>query len=136
MKNNTHKLFAIIAGLLGALSIMQGALGAHLLETKLSPSSLDTWELGVTYQMYHALFLIGISHFLRNQYSPHLKWSGYSAIGGVLLFSGSLYCLAFKHIFAPSTLKIIGPLTPIGGLLFIAAWFLFAISFLRVDNDG
>ncbi|MDI1229945.1 MAG: DUF423 domain-containing protein [Methylobacter sp.] len=112
--------------LLGALSALigvgMGAFGAHGLKTVISPEMLAVYQTGVTYQMYHALGLIGIA--LINQQAPDSKllhWAGRLMFSGILLFSGSLYLLALLN------LKWLGMITPIGGVCFLTAWLLITI---------
>ena len=112
--------------LLGALSALtgvgMGAFGAHGLKATLSPEMLTVYQTGVSYQMWHALGLIGIA--LIRQRVPEsklLSWAGWLMFIGILLFSGSLYLLALLD------LKWLGMITPIGGVSFITAWLLIVI---------
>ncbi|WP_432742444.1 DUF423 domain-containing protein [Methylobacter sp. G7] len=112
--------------LLGALSALigvgMGAFGAHGLKAVISPEMLAVYQTGVTYQMYHALGLIGVA--LINRQAPDSKllhWAGRLMFTGILLFSGSLYLLAFLN------LKWLGMITPIGGVCFLTAWLLITI---------
>jgi uncharacterized membrane protein YgdD (TMEM256/DUF423 family) len=112
--------------LLGAISALigvgMGAFGAHGLKAVLSPELLTVYQTGVTYQMWHALGLIGIA-FMRQQVpqSRLLLWAGWLMFIGILIFSGSLYLLALLN------LKWLGMITPLGGVNFIIAWLLIAI---------
>jgi uncharacterized membrane protein YgdD (TMEM256/DUF423 family) len=112
--------------LLGALSALtgvgMGAFGAHGLKGALSPGLLTVYQTGVSYQMWHALGLIGIA--LMRQQVPEsglLNWAGGLMFAGILLFSGSLYLLALLN------LKWLGMITPLGGVSFMMAWVLIAI---------
>ncbi len=105
-----------------ALSVLLGAFGAHALKTQISPEMLLVYKTGVEYQFYHSLglLLIGLIGF-------HIKskWIVRSAILimiGIILFSGSLYILAISGI------KMIGAITPIGGLSFVAGWISLAVA--------
>jgi uncharacterized membrane protein YgdD (TMEM256/DUF423 family) len=111
---------------LGAISALfgvgMGAFGAHGLKATLSPDMLAVYQTGVSYQMWHALGLIGIA--LIRQHVPEstlLNWAGCLMFVGILLFSGSLYLLALLN------LKWLGMITPIGGVSFLTAWLLIAI---------
>lgn len=110
---------------LGALSALTGiafgAFGAHGLKTLLSPELLAVYHTGVSYQMWHALGLILIA-LLRRQTpdSAALAWAGRLMFAGIVLFSGSLYLLALLN------LKVLGLITPFGGVSFLAAWALVA----------
>lgn len=104
----------------GMIAIILGAFGAHALKEVLSIESLSTYETGVKYQMYHALFLLFIG--ISDELSQKAKKIIYNlVISGVLLFSGSIYLLATNSL-TSFDFKIIGFITPIGGLLLILAW--------------
>jgi uncharacterized membrane protein YgdD (TMEM256/DUF423 family) len=119
--------------LLGALSAMigvgMGAFGAHGLKTIISPELLMVYQTGVTYQMWHALGLIGLALIQpQTPDSKLLKWAGWLMFIGILLFSGSLYLLALLN------LKWLGMITPIGGVCFLTSWLLltfFAAKHIR-----
>ena len=105
---------------LGMIAIILGAFGAHALKKVLSMEELYTFETGVRYQMYHALFLIFIG--IINELSQKTKKIIYNlVVFGVLLFSGSIYLLATNTLNS-FDFKVIGFITPIGGLLLILAW--------------
>jgi uncharacterized membrane protein YgdD (TMEM256/DUF423 family) len=105
---------------LGMIAIILGAFGAHALKKVLSMEELSTFETGVRYQMYHALFLIFIG--IINELSQKTKKIIYNlVVFGVLLFSGSIYLLATNTL-TSFDFKVIGFITPIGGLLLILAW--------------
>ena len=104
----------------GMLAIILGAFGAHALKKFLTIEELTTFETGVKYQMYHALFLLFIG--MTNEVSQKTKKSiYYLVIFGVVFFSGSIYLLATNNL-TPFDFKTIGFVTPIGGLLLIMAW--------------
>ena len=110
----------ITAAILGMIAIILGAFGAHALKKVLSIEQLATFETGVRYQMYHALFLLFIG-LLDNVTEKTKKTIFFLVIFGVILFSGSIYLLATNDLTA-FDFKSIGFLTPIGGLLLIMAW--------------
>ena len=115
----TKKLITT-ASILGAIAIILGAFGAHALKKVLSPEQLITFETGVRYQMYHALFLLFISaHTILSDKSKKVILTLVQL--GVLFFSGSIYLLATNDL-TPFDFKTIGFITPIGGALLIAAW--------------
>lgn len=104
----------------GMLAIILGAFGAHALKKVLSLDELATFETGVKYQMYHALFLLFIG--LATEISQKAKKTiYYLVVVGVLFFSGSIYLLATNSL-TSFDFKTIGFITPIGGLLLILAW--------------
>jgi uncharacterized membrane protein YgdD (TMEM256/DUF423 family) len=114
------KKILLAAAFLGITAIVLGAFGAHALKKVLSVEQLQSFEVGVRYQMYHALFLlfIGVFAFLNEKERLLIFWL---TIFGVLFFSGSIYLLATNGITNLKT-KFLGPVTPIGGLLLISAW--------------
>jgi uncharacterized membrane protein YgdD (TMEM256/DUF423 family) len=108
------------AALLGMTAIILGAFGAHALKKYLSIEELNTFEIGVKYQMYHALFLLflGLNSLLNEKTKKTIFWL---VVFGVIFFSGSIYLLATKSI-SGIDFKFIGIVTPIGGALLIVAW--------------
>ncbi|MBV2195990.1 MAG: DUF423 domain-containing protein [Flavobacterium sp.] len=114
------KKILIIAAILGITAIILGAFGAHGLKKVLSMDQLATFEVGVRYQMYHALFLlfIGTFSFLDEKERTVIF---YLTLVGVLFFSGSIYFLATSTITHLKT-KFLGPITPIGGVFLVSAW--------------
>ena len=114
---------------LGMIAIILGAFGAHALKKVLSMEELSTFETGVRYQMYHALFLIFIG--IINELSQKTKKIIYNlVVFGVLLFSGSIYVLATNSL-TSFDFKVIGFITPIGGLLLILAWVVLLLHFIK-----
>jgi len=122
-----EKKILILGLILGMLSIIFGAFGAHALKKVLSEESLVSFETGVRYQMYHALFLLLIANtaFLSVKEKSILF---YLVLVGVLFFSGSIYLLSTSAVTGIKS-KILGPITPIGGLVLIVSWgyFLYAL---------
>ena len=113
----------------GMIAIIFGAFGAHALKKVLSIEELSTFETGVKYQMYHALFLVLIGTL--NELSQKAKKTIYNlVVTGVLFFSGSIYLLATNSI-TSFDYKIIGFITPIGGLLLILAWGVLFVTFIK-----
>lgn len=113
------KIFST-AALLGMIAIILGAFGAHKLKETLTLEQLATFETGVKYQMYHALFLLFVG--LNGALSQKAKQIIYFlTLFGVIFFSGSIYLLATKSV-TNFDFKAIGIVTPIGGLLLILAW--------------
>ena len=108
------------AAILGMIAIILGAFGAHALKKVLSIDQLATFETGVKYQMYHALFLLLIG-ILTDVAQKTKQKIYYLTLSGVVLFSGSIYLLATNDL-TTFNFKIIGFVTPIGGLLLILAW--------------
>jgi uncharacterized membrane protein YgdD (TMEM256/DUF423 family) len=123
-----ERKITITAAILGMLSIILGAFGAHALKKVLTIEQLSTFETGVKYQMYHALFLLFIGWSSISEKAK--KTIYYLVVSGVLFFSGSIYLLATKNV-THLDFKLIGILTPIGGLLFILAWIVLLINFMQ-----
>ncbi|OAZ04032.1 DUF423 domain-containing protein [Flavobacterium succinicans] len=120
------------AALLGMIAIILGAFGAHALKKILSTEELVTFETGVRYQMYHALFLlfIGLSTSLSEKSQKIIY---YLTVSGVILFSGSIYFLATNSL-TSFDFKKIGFITPIGGVLLISAWVVLLFDFLKKNK--
>jgi uncharacterized membrane protein YgdD (TMEM256/DUF423 family) len=111
------KTFLLLASILGALAVALGAFGAHALEGRLSADLLSIYETGVRYHFYHALALLGVVAVLsRWPDSGAAVAAGWLFVIGIVIFSGSLYVLAFTGI------RWMGAITPIGGVAFIAGW--------------
>jgi uncharacterized membrane protein YgdD (TMEM256/DUF423 family) len=114
---------------IGMLAIVLGAFGAHLLKKYLSVDQLNTFEVGVRYQMYHALFLLFLST-QKDIAEKTLKTIYNLVVAGVVLFSGSIYVLATKD-YTLFESKIIVFATPVGGFLLIIAWTLLFFTILK-----
>ena len=112
-----ERLFFFLGAAINFLSVAAGAFGAHALRNRLSPDMLAVFETGVRYQMYHgfAVLLVGLAirHF---GHVRLLLISGWSFLGGVVLFSGSLYALSLTDV------RTLGAITPLGGVLFLVGW--------------
>lgn len=123
-----QKTFLKTAAVLGALSVILGAFGAHALKQLITDKNLQTFETGVRYQFYHviALFITGILY--KDFTNNYLEWAGRLFCLGILLFSGSLYLLSFIELTNMSGLKWVGAITPVGGVCFITGWLLLALG--------
>ena len=119
----------IIAALFGIIAIILGAFGAHALKKLISPEAIVTFEVGVRYQMYHALFLLFLATNSKIQEKTK-KGILILTIFGVIFFSGSIYFLATNDL-TSFDFKRIGLITPIGGLLLIVAWGWLLIDLLK-----
>jgi len=111
-------IFLAIASIFGGLSVGAGAFASHALKEKLSERSLEIFETAARYQMYHALALLLVALLITQTESSQssLIIAGWAFIIGIILFSGSLYTLSLTDI------KILGAITPLGGLAFIIGW--------------
>ncbi len=113
----------------GFIAIVLGAFGAHALKKTLSINELNTFEIGVRYLMYHALFLLFLGTTqMFNETTK--KTVFYLILFGTILFSGSIFLLASGTILNIN-LKFIGPVTPIGGLLLLGGWFWLIVNILK-----
>lgn len=123
--------------LLLALAVALGAFGAHDLKARLTPDQLANWRTGVDYHFYHALGLL-VAGLLANRLGgTRARWIPGLLMAGILLFSGSLYLLSIKDLIGIGTWgRLLGPITPLGGFCFIAAWLLLFITALRQDDRG
>lgn len=113
----TVRLIVLAAGLLGFTGVALGAFGAHALkETLVAKGTTATWQTAVLYHLLHAVALLALAGWAGSW--PNARWIGLGWSLGVVLFSGSLYWLALG---GP---KLLGPVTPLGGLALLAGWFL------------
>lgn len=112
------QIFLSLAAILGGLSVAAGAFASHALRERISERSLEIFETGARYQMYHALALLVVALLLNRIESPppSLLASGWLFVIGIAIFSGSLYALSLSGI------KYLGAITPLGGAAFIAGW--------------
>lgn len=120
---SSAKFFLAAGGLAALLAVALGAFGAHALKGRLSAEMLAVWHTGVQYHLGHALGVLAVG-LVATQLpeSALLKWSGGLMLAGIVLFSGSLYALAF------SGLSWLGAITPVGGAAFLLAWALFVAA--------
>jgi uncharacterized membrane protein YgdD (TMEM256/DUF423 family) len=115
--------FVTIGALLLALATGLGAWAAHGLEALIGAAALATFRTGVEYHFYHSLGLLGVGLLIdRLGTRAPLLVSGWLLVAGIVMFSGSLYALAF------SSARFLGPVTPLGGLCFIGAWACLALA--------
>ncbi len=114
------KKIVVAAALLAAITIALGAFGAHGLKELVNERSIDSFNTGVRYQMYHtlALLIIGLSSKISDSTK---KWVLRFMVLGILLFSGSIYILSLKELLSIDTSMIVF-ITPLGGILFILGW--------------
>ncbi|SFJ85592.1 DUF423 domain-containing protein [Myroides guanonis] len=119
--------------ILGAVGVILGALGAHALKEVLTESQLVSFEVGVRYQIYHAILLlfVGGTTYLSDSVK---KTVSILVFLGVLFFSGSIYLLSTNEL-TSINFKILGPITPVGGILLISAWLLVAFKALKSEKS-
>ena len=110
-----------------AIAVLFGALAAHVLKTFLPPVKIESFQTAVRYQMIHSIAIILVVLLQKHGFEIS-KWSYRLFQWGIFLFCGSIYLLSTTLIHGFEAIRFIGPITPIGGLLFIAAWVLTARS--------
>lgn len=121
------RLFFLIGSILAGLAVATGAFGAHGLQNLVTPERLETWEKAVRYQIYHALALLLLAWAITH-WPDQLKLlsaGGWLFLAGVVLFSGSLYLLVLSEI------TVLGAITPLGGVAFVAGWLCLVIAVWR-----
>ncbi|MEP3838178.1 MAG: DUF423 domain-containing protein [Algibacter sp.] len=127
-----NKTILVTGAILGVVSIILGAFGAHALKELIPETAQQTFETGVRYQMYHALLLLFIGHSTLIE-TKTKSIIFYLVVIGLLFFSGSIYGLATNTL-SGFNFKSIGFITPIGGLLLIVAWCFMIVSFLNISS--
>jgi len=125
------KILLISSTFLGMTAVILGAMGAHWLKTQLDASSLAAFETGVRYQMYHAILLLALGLWLKDENNRLLYTAYWSLLIGVVFFSGSIYLLSTSSMTGLGGINFLGPITPLGGLLMITGWFLLLLHFIR-----
>lgn len=110
------RVFFALGCVSGFLAVGFGAFGAHALKARLSPELLATFEVGVRYQMYHALALLAVGWAATRWPGTAANASGWLFVAGTVIFSGSLYAISLTG------LRWLGAITPIGGAAFLAGW--------------
>jgi uncharacterized membrane protein YgdD (TMEM256/DUF423 family) len=127
-----HKNYLVAAAIFGGLAVAIGAFGAHGLERITTDEKiLHSFQTGVQYQMYHALALLAVAILFNKFNSNLLKWVGICFIAGIILFSGSLYLLTVLKIQGSTAAKFVGPITPLGGVFFVAGWLCLLITAVK-----
>lgn len=111
-----------IAALLGALAVIFGALGAHMLRNLLDTNAMESFKTATMYQLFHAIALLTLPN------DSKFIWTARCWVAGILLFSGSIYLLVLDEHMGMN-LSIIGPVTPLGGLFLITGWFVLWFAF-------
>ena len=123
----------IVIGLLGTISVSLGALGAHALKNQLpggliTVDQLNGFDTAVKYQMYHTLAMLLVIILNKDLNNRFLNFAYNLFLAGIILFSGSLYLLCTRNLMGLDGLKVLGPITPIGGLLFVGGWFMLIVA--------
>lgn len=134
---NSNKI--AVVGFSGLIAVALGALGAHYLKSKLPEGSitidqLNGFDTAVKYQMYHTIVMFLLIIFNQGKKHPLLNWAFHSFLIGIILFSGSLYLLTTRSLIGIESLKLLGPITPVGGLFLISGWFFIALFGLKTKR--
>ena len=116
MEGTRFMIWIKVAGFLMFMAVALGAFGAHALKAHLAEPMLETYRTAVLYHFIHALGLFAIAWMKTITPDPKVDLAGLLLVGGIVLFSGSLYALAITGF------RALGMLTPIGGLFFLAGW--------------
>jgi uncharacterized membrane protein YgdD (TMEM256/DUF423 family) len=114
-----------VGAIAGAIGVALGAFGAHALKTRVTEELLSVFEIGVRYQMYHALALFAVAWAAGRWPGSWVNASGWLFTVGIIIFSGSLYLMTI------SGARWLGAVTPLGGLCFILGWMALAVAALR-----
>ncbi len=115
-----------IAALFGALGVAAGAFGAHALRQRLAAELFAVYQTAVLYHLVHALALLGVGLWLERYPSAVAQAAAWLLLAGVVLFSGSLYGMALSGV------RVLGAITPLGGVAFIAGWLCLSWAAWRV----
>lgn len=125
------KKWIILWGLsLGVTAVILGAFAAHALKEVLNAEQLASFQTGIRYQFYHALFLLLIGW----QEKINLSTVAKIMIIGVILFSFSIYLLNLRTLFGIENISFLGPITPIGGLILIISWIMAILKVIQLKN--
>ncbi len=133
MKETSRKL-GVAAAILGAITILIGAYGAHGLKNIVSTEAVTSFETGVRYQMYHVFALLILAFCIPLQ-AKQIKRIALFFWIGILFFSGSIYLLVLKE-YLPFDITKFAFITPIGGLFFVIGWFYLAFHLIKVKKDN
>jgi len=127
---STARVCMTAGAVFGLTGVASGAMGAHWLQNILDPGDLKTFETGIRYQMYHALALLATGVAADRWRVVWFTWACWLFTAGVVLFSGSLYLLAFSGI------GLFGAVAPLGGVCLMAAWASLAVGALRYKTQS
>jgi uncharacterized membrane protein YgdD (TMEM256/DUF423 family) len=120
-----ERTFVVSGAALGAIGVAAGAFGAHGLKTLLAPEMLAVFETGVRYHLIHALALLAVAWAGTRWESRAILVAGWFFVAGIVIFSGSLYALALSGV------RVLGAITPIGGVAFLTGWVLLFLAASR-----
>ncbi|WJG08241.1 DUF423 domain-containing protein [Aliiglaciecola sp. LCG003] len=122
------KFLLAFSAISACLSVLLGAFAAHALKAQIGPESLGYFKTAVQYQMIHSIGVLVMAVFYHQWKNVWLLWGARSLAAGIVLFSGSLYVLALTDI------SWVGPITPLGGLFFVAGWICLLVAAYEYEN--
>ena len=120
-----ERVFVVLGAALAFTAVALGAFGSHGLQGRVSPEDVAIFETGVRYHMYHALALLAAAGVAARWSGIEVVVAGWLFVGGILVFSGSLYLLVLTDT------RWLGAVTPVGGLAFLVGWLLLAVGAIR-----
>lgn len=126
-----HKNYLASGALFGAMAVVLGAFGAHGLKQIAEAETVQVFQTGVQYQVYHALALLGVAIIYEKYPNRLVNWAGVFFIAGIILFSGSLYAITAFKATETVGIKGIGIITPFGGLFFVVGWILLFLGIMK-----
>lgn len=124
-------MFLVLGSILGALGVALGAFGAHGLKKLVGQESVSTFQTGVQYQMYHVFALLILGILAERFANSFVHYSGFFFLGGIVLFSGSLYLAVSLEAMNKMVPVFVRLITPVGGLFFITGWILLLLGIIR-----
>jgi uncharacterized membrane protein YgdD (TMEM256/DUF423 family) len=119
------RTFFALGALFAGLAVAAGAFGAHGLRGRLDADMLAVFETGARYQMYHALALLAVAWAVTRWPDGYASAAGWCFVTGIAVFSGSLYALALSGV------RVLGAITPLGGVAFLVGWGLLVATVWR-----
>ena len=131
-----HKKFLVAGIICAGLAVVFGAFGAHSLKKSLDLESLEVFKTGVLYQFYHSIALIIVTLLSAKISAKQINWAGNFFLAGILFFAGSLYTITFCKAMETTVPKFIFPITPLGGICFIAGWFFLLVAVMKNKAEG
>jgi uncharacterized membrane protein YgdD (TMEM256/DUF423 family) len=128
-----ERLFLVLAGVFGFLGVALGAFGAHGLKSRLEAAAdgaqrLGWWQTGAQYHLVHALALVVAAYLASKHAGAAASVAGFCFAGGIVVFSGSLYAMTLSGV------RVLGAVTPFGGLLMLAGWLAVVVAALRMPS--
>ena len=128
------KILIIITAILGCTAVLLGAFGSHVLPDHLGPKSVNAFKTGVHYQFIHTLAIFCTALLYRIYRIRGLFFIGLFFLGGILLFSGSLYILSLKAVLGINIGKWFGFLTPLGGIALAGSWAAIFFTVIKIKT--